>query len=60
MAQWLELCAFTAKGTGSIPSQGTKILQATQHGQKKKKKNHFGYLDISKSILNIPLLVPVV
>ena len=27
--QWLlGLCAFTAKGMGSIPGQGTKILQA--------------------------------
>ena len=34
--QWLGLCAFTAVGPGSIPSQGTKILQAMQHGQKKK------------------------
>ena len=26
--QWLGLCAFTAKGTDSIPGQGTMILQA--------------------------------
>ena len=26
--QWLGLCAFTAKGTGSIPGWRTKILQA--------------------------------
>ena len=36
--QWLGLQALTAKGAGSIPGQGTKILQATQPGQKKKKK----------------------
>ena len=35
--QWLGLCAFTAEGTGSIPSLGTNILQAEGHGQKKKK-----------------------
>ena len=28
MVQWLELCAFTAKGEGSISGQGTKLLQA--------------------------------
>ena len=27
--QWLRLCASTAVGAGSIPGQGTKILQAT-------------------------------
>ena len=27
--QWLGLCTSTAGGPGSIPSQGTKILQAT-------------------------------
>ena len=34
--QWLGLGAFTAVGWGSIPVWGTKILQATQRGQKKK------------------------
>ena len=34
--QWLRLHTSTARGTGSIPVQGTKILHATQHGQKKK------------------------
>ena len=33
--QWLGLCASTAGGTGSIPGQGTKILQASQCGQNK-------------------------
>ena len=28
----------TAVGPGSIPGQGTKIVQATRHTQKKKKK----------------------
>ena len=30
--QWLGLCAFTTKGSDSIPGWGTKILQC---GQKK-------------------------
>ena len=32
MAQWLGLHAFTVKGPGSIPDQGTRI---PQHGEKK-------------------------
>ena len=32
MAQWLGLHAFTVKGLGSIPDQGTRI---PQHGEKK-------------------------
>ena len=35
--QWLGLCAFTAKGPGSVTGQGTEIPQATQHGQKQKR-----------------------
>ena len=34
--QWLGLSAFTAEGPGSIPGQGTSILQAARHSQKKK------------------------
>ena len=36
--QWLEIHAFTAEGTGSIPGWGTKIPQDTRRSQKKKKK----------------------
>ena len=36
--QWLEFLAFTAEGTGSIPGQGTKILQPARGDQKKKKE----------------------
>ena len=39
-AQWLKLCALTAKGPGSIPGRGAKIPQATRCGQKKKKKKN--------------------
>ena len=35
--QWLGLCDFTAKGSGSIPGWGTKIPQAVRCSQKKKK-----------------------
>ena len=34
VVQWLGLHAFTAKGRGSIPVLGTKILQATWCSQK--------------------------
>ena len=34
--QWLGLCTFTAEDLGSVPSRGTKILQAAWRGQKKK------------------------
>ena len=37
VVQWLRLCPSTAGGTGSILSQGTTILHATQHSQKKKR-----------------------
>ena len=33
--QWLGLGAFTARGPGSIPGRGTKILQAAWCGQNK-------------------------
>ena len=36
--QWLRLHASNAGGMGSIPVEGTKILQAVQHSQKKFKK----------------------
>ena len=35
VTQWLGLCAFTAEGLGSIPGQGTKILQALRPKNKK-------------------------
>ena len=33
--QRLGLCAFTAKGVGSIPSQGNEILEVVWYGGKK-------------------------
>ena len=38
VVQCLRFHVSTAGGMGSIPGQGTKILQVTQHGTKKKKK----------------------
>lgn len=35
--QWLGLYASIVGGMGSISGTGTKILQAIQHGQRKKK-----------------------
>ena len=40
MVQWLGLRAFTAVGLGLIPAQGTKILQAMQCEDQKKKKTY--------------------
>ena len=43
MVHWLARHAFTAKDPDSIPGWGTKILQATQHSQKRKRaKYHVG------------------
>ena len=36
VVQWLGLCAITAKGAGSIPGQGTKILLDMPGAAKKK------------------------
>ena len=36
--QWLGLGTFIVKGPGSVPCQGTKILQAAWYGQKEKNK----------------------
>ena len=36
--QWIKLLPFTDESAGSIPGRGTKIPQAKQYGQKKKKK----------------------
>ena len=37
VVQWLQFSSFTVIGLGSIPGQGTKILQIVRGGQKKKK-----------------------
>ena len=38
VVQGSGLCSLTAEGLGSIPGWRIKILQAVQHGKKKKKK----------------------
>ena len=65
VVQWLGLHASTAGGMGSIPGQGTKILYATQHGQKKKKNKQinnkrvgtspdiFAYLFLNRGIFQL-------
>ena len=30
VVQWFGLCIVTAEGSGSVPGQGTKILQTTR------------------------------
>ena len=47
VVQWLGLHAFTAKGLGLIPDQGTKITQAMWHGQKKNEKE-----EVSDRLIN--------
>ena len=53
MVQWLGLHASTAGGTGLMPGQGTKILQVTWQGQKKKKKKRAGNKFMKIFILKI-------
>ena len=41
VVHWLGFHAFTAKGSGSIPGQGTKILKASKVTKNKQtKKTH--------------------
>ena len=48
VVQRLRLCTPIAGGEGSIPGQGTRIPQAAQRGQKKKKK-------LCTFILHVPI-----
>ena len=52
MVQWLEHSALTPKVLGLISGWGTKILQAVQHGQKKK-MYHFSRFHIYALIYDI-------
>ena len=38
--QWLVPCTFTAKDAGSVSGQGTKIQQASQYSQIKRKNDN--------------------
>ena len=51
--QWVGLLAFTAEGAGSILGWGTKIPQAAQCNQKKKKINQNKLKYIGKHILTL-------
>ena len=56
MVQLLRIWAFTSGGMDSIPGKGTKIPQASWHGQKQnktKKTSHInmGMLGSDKTIL---------
>ena len=52
--QWLGFCAFTAKGPGSTPGQGSKIQQAVWPKQKqnkmKQKKNQHDFFFLMENI----------
>ena len=50
MVQWLGLCVSTAVDPGSIPAQGTKILQALWRGKKRKKEETMKMDKVWKSI----------
>ena len=57
MVQWLRLCASTARGVGSIPVQGPKILHAALCSQKEISKNNAPQsLQTSESPLCIVLI----
>ena len=53
VVHWLGLGAFTALGPGSIPGRGTRILQASQCGQKKKSKNEIFQREIYSMVIQI-------
>ena len=52
MVQWLRLHTSTAGGAGSIPGWETKIPNAVQCGQKKKKNKRGEYGSIERSMEN--------
>ena len=53
--QWLRLSVSTVGDMGSIPGRWTKILQAVQCGQKKKKK----FEELTARCSSSPFLVPM-
>ena len=48
MVQWLRFYAPNAGGTGSVPSQGTKIPHVMWLRQKKSKEKSIPHKDINK------------
>ena len=54
--QRLRFRASTAGGVGSIPGQGTKILQVMWRGQKKKKKEDISGLSEETQMIGVSVL----
>ena len=52
MVQRLGLCASTAEGTGSIPGQGTKKLQAVWYGQEQKQSEKTETKEICENFIH--------
>ena len=52
--QWLGFCAFTAKGPGSTPGQGSKIQQAVWPKQKQNKMKQKPPTTTTKSMSGCP------
>lgn len=52
--QWLGFCAFTAKGPGSTPGQGSKIQQAVWPKQKQNKMTQKPPPPPTKSVSGCP------
>ena len=52
MVHWLRLHASAAEGTGSIPGQGTKILQAVWYGQEQKQSEKTETKEICENFIH--------
>ena len=52
MVQRLGLCASTEEGTGSIPGQGTKKLQAVWYGQEQKQSEKTETKEICENFIH--------
>ena len=60
VAQWLGTQHFHGWGLGMIPGQGTKILKALWHGQKKKNTPTLKIPSFSVQPPNTPLVLSLV
>ena len=56
MVQWLRFHTSTVRGTGSVLSQGTKILHAAWPGNKEEKKREQERKMVREAQFNIDLL----
>ena len=57
VVQWLGFHTFTDEGSGLIPDWETKILQALQQGQKKKRKLQQIFLFILNYFLELEMFI---